>query len=208
MLKDVVCIDFSNKHPNAKTWSKQRLCQDFVTEPVKQEQRMFQLKIYQLYLSLEYFLLNSQENFISRTQNCLLLHTGKCFQELVFTSLKKHDNNVKYQVRACLAIWGSQQSLCFPWSLCACEPQDQLCRDTLNTLFLIGTTGTATKCRFCIVFKWIFRNANFVLWCYNPSLDLLCWVADSMSVTRKLVNSSICKVPYRKTSLWQCSVFC
>lgn len=37
-------------------------------------------------------------NSISRTQNCLLLHTGKFFQELVYTSLKKHDNNVKYQV--------------------------------------------------------------------------------------------------------------
>lgn len=32
--------------------------------------------------------------FISRTQNCLLLHSGNFFQELVCTSLKKHDNNV------------------------------------------------------------------------------------------------------------------
>lgn len=106
---------------------------------------------------------------------------------------------MKYQVRACLAVWGSQQSLCFPWSSCACEPQEQLCKDTLNTLFLIWTTGTATKCSFCLVFKWIFRNANFILWCYNPPLDLLCWVADSMSGTRKVVDLSIYKVPYRKT---------
>lgn len=58
----------------------------------------FQSKIHQLYLSLEYFLLNAQEDSISRTQNCLLLHTGKLFQELVYTTLKKHNNNVKYQV--------------------------------------------------------------------------------------------------------------
>lgn len=115
--------------------------------------------------------------------------------------------NTKW-VRACLAIRGSQQSLCFPCSSCACEPQEQLGRDTLNTLILIWTTGTATKYSFWIVFKSIFRNANCVLWCYNPPLDLLCWVADSMSVTGKLVDLSIYKVPYRKTSLWQCSVFC
>lgn len=82
-------------------------------------------------------------NSISRTQNCLLLHTGKFFQELVYTSLKKHDNNVKYQVSKSLPSSPRfQQSLCFPWSSCSCEPQEQLCRDTLNTLFL---TWTANK---------------------------------------------------------------
>lgn len=106
--------------------------------------------------------------------------------------------NTKW-VRACLAIRGSQQSLCYPWSSCACEPQGQLCRDTLYTFFLIWTTWIATKCSFCIVFKWSFSNANFILWCYNLPLDLLCWVADSMSVTRKVVSLSIYKVPYRKT---------
>lgn len=64
--------------------------------------------------------------------------------------------------------------------------------------FLHEKHGHLTKCSFCIVFKWIFRNANFILWCHNP-LDLLCWLADSMSVTRKLVELSIYKVPYRKT---------
>lgn len=105
---------------------------------------------------------------------------------------------MKSQVRACLAIRGSQQSLCFPWSSCALSHKSSSAK-TLNTLFLLWTTWTATKCSFCLVFMWIFRNANFILWCYNPPLDLLCWVTDSMSVTRKVVDLSIYKVPYRKT---------
>lgn len=94
--------------------------------------------------------------------------------------------------RACLAVPGSQQSLSCPWSHRSSSAQ------TLNTRFLLRTTWTATKCRFGIVSQWIFRNADFILWCYNPPLDLLCWVADSMSVTRKVVDWSIYKVPYRK----------
>lgn len=75
--------------------------------------------------------------FISRTQNCLLLHTGIFLQELVCTSLKNHDNNVTYQVsqslpgnpsRACASLGARVNS----W-----EPQEQLCRETLNSLFLI-----------------------------------------------------------------------
>lgn len=130
---------------------------------------------------------------ISRPQNCLLLHTGKFFQELVYTNLKKYDNNVTYQVsqslpgnpsRACASLGARVNS----W-----EPENQLCTETLNTSFLIWT-----KCSFCIVFKWVFRNANLILWCYNH-LDLLCWVADSMSVRRRLVDLSMYKVPHRKT---------
>lgn len=52
--------------------------------------------------------------------------------------------------------------------------------------------GQLTKCTFGIVFKWIFRNANFILWCYNP-LDLLCWLADSMSVTKNWWNWAFTK---------------
>lgn len=115
--------------------------------------------------------------------------------------------NTKW-VRACLALRASQQSLRFPWSSCACEPQEQLCKDTLNTLFLILTTWTATKCSFCIVFKWVFRNANFILWCYNP-LDLLCWLQIPWVSQEKWWIWAFMKCLIEKhLSLRQCSVFC
>lgn len=100
-------------------------------------------------------------------------------------------------VRACLAIPAEPVlPLELVWTP---GSHKSSCAEKLWTLyFLYEQCGQLTKCSFCIVFRWIFRNANFTLWCYSP-LDLLCWVADSMSVTRKLVDLSIYKVPYRKT---------
>lgn len=153
---------------------------------------MVQLKIHQLYFSLEYCLLNAQEIPFQELKTAFYYILENFFQELVYTSLKKHDSNVQYHVSKSLPSTPR-----FPAE--SVLPQEQLCRDTLNIYFFYEQHGQLTKCSFCIVFKWIFRNANFILWCYNSLLDLFCWVADSMSVTRKLVDLSIYKVPYRKT---------
>lgn len=127
-------------------------------------------------------------NSISRTQNCLLLHTRKFLKSLC-TQVWRNMTimwNTKW-VRACLAIWGSQQSLGFPWSSCSCEPQSSSAETLWTHYFLPEQHGQLTKCSFCIVFKWIFRNANFILW----------WI---WAFTKCLIEKHL--------SLRQCSVFC
>lgn len=59
---------------------------------------MVQLKIHQLYLSLEYCLLNAQEIPFQELKTAFYYILENFFQELVYTSLKKHDNNVQYHV--------------------------------------------------------------------------------------------------------------
>lgn len=172
----------------------------FVTEPVEQEWRMVHLKINQLYLSLEYFLLNAQEIPFQELKTAFYYVLENFFKSLC-TQVWRNMTimwNTKW-VRACLAIWGSSRA-CASLGARAPVSHKSSSAETLWThYFLHEQHGQLTKCSFCVVSKWIFRNANFILGCYNPPLDLLCWVADSMSVTRKLVDLSIYKVPYRKT---------
>lgn len=174
-----------------------------------QEWRKFQFKVYQLHISPWYFLLNTTKNSISRTQIPFITYWKTFFKNLcvqVWRNIWQWHEIWNY-CRNWLAIQYKRtlKSICFTSSLCVCDLQEELCKDNLNTL----TRWLATKYIFCIVFKWLFRNDNFILMLQSSPLDLLCLVSDSIWVSQeKCYIWAFTKCILEKhLSLWQCSIF-